>query len=83
MGTTERQLNRLFLRYLGETPVRYWRNLRLKNAHWMILNTHRSMTQTAHECGFADSSHLTRLFKQNFGTTPALVRRKHKILGVH
>ncbi len=82
VGTTERQLNRLFLRYLGETPARYWRNLRLKNAHWMILNTHRSMTQIAYECGFTDSSHLTRLFKQHFDTTPSLVRRKHKMLGV-
>jgi len=35
----------------------------------------------AMECGFSDQSHLTRLFKNKFSTTPNRYRNKTKATG--
>jgi AraC-like DNA-binding protein len=34
----------------------------------------RSLTQAAHEAGFADSAHFSRTFKRMFGIAPAGLR---------
>ncbi|MCZ6655843.1 MAG: helix-turn-helix domain-containing protein [Gammaproteobacteria bacterium] len=83
VGTTERQLTRLFRRHLRIPPGRYWRDMRLRSAHWMVVNTDRSVTQIAYECGFTDSSHLIRWFKRKFGSSPTKLRRLHDDLSVH
>ena len=82
VGTTKRELTRLFNRHLDTPPAEYWRTLRLNAARWMIVNTDRSVAQIAYECGFTDSSHLIRWFKRSFGTTPAGMRRIHSDLSV-
>ncbi len=83
VGTTERELTRLFRRHLRAPPGEYWRDMRLRSAHWMVVNTDRSVTQIAYECGFTDSSHLIRWFKRQFATTPTKLRRLHNELSVH
>lgn len=75
VGTTERELIRLFRKHLQTTPAVYWRHLRLKAAHWMVVNSSRSITQIAYECGFTDSSHMIYWFKREFDVTPAKLRR--------
>ncbi|SNB52637.1 transcriptional regulator, AraC family with amidase-like domain [Arboricoccus pini] len=72
-----RQLDRRFRSVLGMSPGAYHRTLRLKRAAWLISQTTRSITQVAFECGFADSSHLSRVFRQAYGLSPGLVRRSH------
>lgn len=81
VGTTERELIRLFKKHLGTTPASYWRHLRLKAAHWMVLNSSRSITQIAYECGFTDSSHMIYWFKREFDVTPAKLRNVHIQIG--
>ena len=82
VGTTKRELTRLFNKHFNAPPAEYWRMLRLNSARWMIVNTDRSVAQIAYECGFTDSSHLTRWFKRSFGITPAGMRRIHSDLSV-
>ena len=83
VGTTKRELTRLFNKYLRMPPGEYWRNMRLNSARWMVVNTNRSIAQIAYECGFTDSSHLIRWFKKHFDTTPTKMRRIHGEIGVH
>ena len=83
VGTTERELTRLFRRHLRVPPGQYWRDMRLRSSHWMVVNTDRPVTQIAYECGFTDSSHLIHWFKRKFGTTPTKLRRLHNDLSVH
>ncbi|WP_223540863.1 GlxA family transcriptional regulator [Pseudomonas sp. BF-RE-26] len=83
VGVTERELTRLFQKHLRTSPADYWRQMRIKSAHWMVLNSSRSMTQIAYECGFTDSSHMTHWFKRTFNTTPAQLRRVNTQLGIH
>ena len=82
-GTTERELSRLFRKYLRSSPAEYWRGIRLKAAHWMVLNNDRSITQIAYECGFTDSSHMIYWFKRVYGTSPGKLRKLHMDFGAH
>ncbi|MEJ8472540.1 GlxA family transcriptional regulator [Roseibium algae] len=76
VGVSVSQLNRLFLRYADQSPSAYWRKMRLDHAHWCLLNTNLSIAQIAYECGFSDSAHFIRRFKDRFHDTPALFRKR-------
>lgn len=69
-----RQLDRQFRSVLGCSPSAYHRDMRLRHATWLLNHTNRSVTEIAFECGFADSSHLARIFRQVHGTSPAVTR---------
>lgn len=82
VGTSERELCRLFQKHLQVSPVRYWRQMRLKAAKWLLLNSDRSIAQIAYECGFTDCAHFIHWFKRTYHVTPAKLRRSHRIFGV-
>ena len=75
LGTSVSQLDRAFAEHSNMTPARLWREMRLQHARWRLLNSNRSITEIAHECGFADCAHLIRWFKRAFGETPQQFRR--------
>ncbi len=66
---------RAFKTTTGETPHNYVRRRRLERAQAMMLNTAEPLSQIAAECGLADQSHLTRLFRKFVGQTPLTWRR--------
>ena len=74
VGLSTRQLERLFQMYLGVSPASYFRTLRLHHANWLLHNTKRSITDIAHECGFSDSSHFAKRFKNLYGHSPGQTR---------
>jgi len=74
VGLSRRQLERLFREDLATTPSAYARSLRLRHGHWLVTHTHRSVTDIAQECGFADASHFSRHVKAAFGATPQALR---------
>jgi transcriptional regulator GlxA family with amidase domain len=71
-----RQFERLCQTTLGMSPASAYRRLRLRYAHWLIGNTNRSVTDIAHEAGFADCAHFSRQFKETYGASPSGQRRK-------
>lgn len=68
-------LARAFRRYYGVTPGSYLRRLRLAWAAEELSRTSRPLIDIAASAGFADQSHFTRAFKQQFGTSPGRLRR--------
>ncbi len=78
VNTGVRQLERLFQDHFGKTPAGYFREVRLKYGHWLLINTDRSVTEIAYECGFADGSHFSRWFKAQLGASPAAIRKQNK-----
>lgn len=82
VGTSERELSRLFQKHLQVAPSQYWRQMRLKAAKWMVLNSDRSIAQIAYECGFTDCAHLVNWFKRAYHVTPAKLRRSHRQFGL-
>lgn len=75
IGSTVRQLDRAFRTHAKKSPQSVWREMRLTHAKWRLMNSNRTITQIAHECGFADSSHFTRWFKREFKEPPNAYRQ--------
>lgn len=76
IGSTVRQLDRAFHAHAKKSPQSIWREMRLAHAKWRLMNSNRTITQIAHECGFADSSHFSRWFKREFAEPPQSYRRQ-------
>jgi AraC-like DNA-binding protein len=68
-GQSRFQFLRSFARMTGLTPHAFRLQARLHLARRLIL-TGQSLADVAAEAGFADQSHLTRLFTRSYGMTP-------------
>ena len=69
-GSSKRALFYHFNAVFSMTPGEYLAQIRLHHAQEMLRNG-ISVKETAHQCGFADSSHLCRVFKKKTGKSPA------------
>jgi len=67
-------LNRAFHRHFGCTVSRYVQLLRLEHARHALSTSVLPIAPIAFDAGFTDQSNLTRLFKQQFGLSPAAYR---------
>ncbi len=70
VGLSERQLERLFRKYLDTTPSRYARDHRLARARALLRQTGMSVIEVAIACGFTTASHFTKSYRELFGRTP-------------
>lgn len=68
-------LARSFRRHYGCTIGQHLRELRLDFACRRMRLSNASLAEIALAAGFADQSHLTRLFKRHMGLTPSEYRR--------
>jgi transcriptional regulator GlxA family with amidase domain len=75
MGNSKRQLERHFRSALGESPQAAFLQIRLTFARHLIETTNKTIATVAVECGFCDSSHLSRMFRQRFGCTAHEIRQ--------
>ena len=74
-GVSARQLVRLSRQHLGETPMSFYRKVRMAKAAEMLNQTSMSIETVAVATGFTNRSHFSRMFKQQFGKGPAALRR--------
>ena len=79
LNTSERELNRAFKKYAHDSPSAICRKMRLAHGHWLLINSNRTITQIALECGFSDGAHFSRWFKQTYGESPSLFRERRRI----
>lgn len=63
-------LSRFFSRYLHTTITDYIGNLRIQHALRLLREEHTSITETAIQTGFPNTSTFIRKFKQQYGLTP-------------
>jgi len=76
IGISTRQLERLFGQHLNCSPKKYYTDMRLQRARNLLLQTEKPVTEIAFLCGFASSAHFARVYRAQFGTTPANQRGK-------
>lgn len=74
-GVSPSHLTRCFREELGTSVGARIRKLRLEHAAKRLSTTDIPISDVASEAGFSDQSHLTRLFRRRYGTTPARYRR--------
>lgn len=65
------QLHRKLSALTGFSATSFIRQIRLKKAKELLLNPELSITAIAYDTGFNDPSYFSRVFKQEFGMTPA------------
>lgn len=58
------------------TPMEYLTNIRIDASKKMLSRTTLSIIDVANECGFFDSSHFLKTFKNKVGITPLKYRRE-------
>jgi AraC-like DNA-binding protein len=63
-------LTRLFRSHVGYGPAAALELVRLSRSRTLLLRSNLSITQVAHECGFADPLHFSRRFRVAFGVSP-------------
>jgi transcriptional regulator GlxA family with amidase domain len=66
---------RAFRNSFGEPPHEYVIRRRVERAQGLMLSTDASLSEIALDCGLADQSHLTRLFRRIVGESPRAWRR--------
>lgn len=70
-GLSRRQLERHFRQFLGESPMNWYRNIRLDRARVLIVETDMPIAQIAVACGFNSVSVFARHYKKRFGSSPS------------
>lgn len=81
VGLSQRRLRQLFQAQIGTSIRRFILWLRIRTAMRLISEGHE-LSEAAHCGGFSDQAHLTRVFKQIFGVSPAALRANAKFLAV-
>ncbi|MCT7374042.1 GlxA family transcriptional regulator [Chelativorans salis] len=74
-GLSVRQVERLFLRHLGQTPGRYYMRLRLERARELLRQTNMSILDVAIATGFTSHSYFAQSYRLQFGRPPSDERR--------
>jgi AraC family transcriptional regulator len=77
-GLSRSYFTRAFRISVGTPPHRWLVRQRVRRAGEMLERTDESISLIALTCGFADQSHLTRMFHAAIGSSPAAWRRQRK-----
>ncbi len=77
-----RHFIRAFRQSTGLPPHKWLLDRRVQAAKDMMQSSDRPLVEIATECGFRDQSHLTRVFSNRVGTSPAAWRRNISVLNI-
>jgi AraC family transcriptional regulator len=77
-GLSRSYFSRAFKATTGLTPHQWRQHYRLDKAKAMLADSSTEIAQIAMACGFADQSHLTRVFSRAVGDSPANWRRQRR-----
>lgn len=73
-GVCARQLTRLFDEHLGNTPMGFYRTMRLDQGRQLLRQTGLSITVVARSVGYSNTSHFSSAYKRQFDCTPGQER---------
>lgn len=66
---------KMFRASIGTTPHQYLLKRRVDHARFLLKGREISIVDIAADCGFSSQAHLTQIFRQHVGVTPAEYRR--------
>lgn len=73
VGYSRRQIERLFLMTLGQSPAEFYRNLRLDHGRALLSGTGLSLSEISAACGFQTKSQFSKAFAKRFGVPPSRI----------
>jgi AraC-like DNA-binding protein len=68
--------NREFAGQFGTTPGKWLTQKRLAYAQLLLDTTKKNISEVADDCGFENSTHFSRVFKERFGSPPRQYREQ-------
>ena len=71
VGLSARQLDRTFHAATGQTPLRYYRMIRMQQARQLVQFSDLTLTAIAAQVGYGGPTPLVRHYTQEFGRSPA------------
>ena len=71
----ERQLSRLFQRYLGKKINQFYAEMRLEHAHLLVKQTSLPIVEIAIASGYESAAYFSQKFKSHFGYSPTSFRK--------
>ena len=74
-GLSVSYFSRAFRKSTGIAPHAWFIQTRVETAKAMLRKKETSLSTIARDCGFADQSHLTRVFKRHVGLSPGAWRK--------
>jgi AraC family transcriptional regulator len=77
-GLSRSHFARAFKASMGVPPHRWLMRHRIERCQELLASSNESIAEIALHCGFADQSHLTRVFHAVTGLSPAAWRRQRK-----
>ena len=66
-----------FKRHFMMPPHRWFIRQRLMQSRLLLISTSKSISEIGNECTFPNTSHFIKLFKKEYGATPAIYRSRH------
>ena len=66
-----------FRRHFMMPPHRWFIRQRLMQSRLLLISTSKSISEIGNECTFPNTSHFIKLFKKEYGVTPAIYRNRH------
>ncbi len=79
VGFSPYHFARLFRQTAGESPHQFVLRQRIERAQFLLKKKDVPLAHVALESGFANQSHLTKIFKRHIGITPRTYRQDHSI----
>ena len=76
VAMSERHLERCFKQSTGQSPLKYYRLMRLKKARQRVLYSTDTITEIAQSVGYASSTPMARHYAEAFGVNPNDERRR-------
>jgi transcriptional regulator GlxA family with amidase domain len=73
-GVSTRQMERLFRKYLGRTPRKYYLELRLERAQRLLTQSSLPVMEVALACGFVSPSHFAKCYREQYKHVPKSTR---------
>jgi transcriptional regulator GlxA family with amidase domain len=80
LGISVRQLEKLFRAHIDTTPKEYQRQIRLKFARRLLMQTTLSVLEVGLATGFSCQSHFSKAYRAAFGVQPRHDRGKDSLL---
>ena len=79
IGISQRQLDRLFVRFVRRSPAIYYRDIRLDRARGLVTQTEMPLSAVAVASGFSSQVHFSRAYRERFGIAPRRDRIEGRI----
>lgn len=70
--------SRQFRKHFGQSFTDLLNRMRIDRAAELLAGTDRPLSVIGLECGFADQSYFTKVFRRHRGSTPSEFRREHR-----